>query len=269
MSKLQLGFSPCPNDTFIFDAIVNQKIDTQGLEFEICLADVEELNQKAKRNELDITKLSYHALSKFTNNYNLLSAGSALGNNCGPLLICKNEFPIEELSKKTIAIPGETTTANFLLQFFSKPNKTVVYLFSEIEEAIENNDVDAGVIIHENRFTYKEKGLQLIQDLGDYWEQQTGFPIPLGGIAIKRELPIELRKNINQLIRKSIEFAFANTAQLPEYVVKHAQEMEEEVIRKHINLYVNKYSLNLGAQGKKAVKFMMSQLGNHNLTIIE
>jgi len=258
-SKLTLGFSPCPNDTFIFDALVHHKIDTEGLDFKVFLGDVEELNNKAFNNELDITKISYHAYGYLTNNYVLLNSGSALGKGCGPILVQSSKFKVQSLESCKIAIPGKYTTANFLLSIAhpEAQHKTEL-LFSDIENAVLNGDVDAGLIIHENRFTYQDKGLEKIIDLGEYWEQTTGALIPLGGIIIKRSLPKEIIEKVNRLIRKSIEFAFENPNEPLSYMQKNAQEMSEEVMRKHVELYVNKYSIDLGGEGKNAITQMFN-----------
>lgn len=256
MSKLSLGFSPCPNDTFIFDALVHSKIDTEGLDFEIHIADVEELNQKAMRGELDITKLSYHAFLHTIERYIMLDSGSALGNNCGPLLIknCGSQNPSEH---DLIATPGKFTTANFLLNFaYPRLQNKKEYLFSEIENGIKTNEVKAGVIIHENRFTYAQRGFEKVKDLGEYWERNTGMPIPLGGIAIKRRIDIEIQLIIQKLIRNSIEYAFNHPDSCTEFVCSNAQEMSTEVMKQHIELYVNDFSLSLGKEGKSAVKQM-------------
>lgn len=261
--KLTIGFSPCPNDTFIFDALIHHKIDTEGLDFEVFYDDVETLNQKAFRGELDITKLSYHAFAYAVDKYVLLDAGSALGFGVGPLLICKDDA--EELRERLnngdkevkIAIPGKYTTANFLLglAFPGATNKKEL-VFSDIENAVLDGRVDVGLIIHENRFTYQDKGLHKIIDLGDYWEKRTGCAIPLGGIVANRNLPADVQHKINRVIRKSVEFAFANPKSGLEYIRSHAQEMSEEVMYKHIELYVNQYSVDLGAEGKKAIRLM-------------
>lgn len=257
--KLTIGFSPCPNDTFIFDALVHQKIDTDGLDFEVYLGDVEDLNEKAFKGELDITKISYHAYGYLTNEYVLLDSGSALGKGCGPLLIKNINTNDIDLSMAKIAIPGKYTTANFLLSIAkSDAQNKIEMLFSDIEEAVVSNRVDAGLIIHENRFTYQEKGLEKIIDLGEYWEETTGELIPLGGIIIKRSLPHETIKKVNQLLRKSIEFAFANPTEPIEYMKANAQEMNEEVMQQHVNLYVNKYSIDLGEEGKNAITQMFN-----------
>lgn len=264
--KLSLGFSPCPNDTFIFDALIHGKIDTEGLEFEPFYDDVETLNHKAFRGEPDITKLSYHAFAYAVNQYALLDAGSALGFGVGPLLICKGN-PEEffsnlksNISNLKIGIPGKYTTANFLLglAFPQATNKQEI-VFSEIEDAVLSGRIDVGLIIHENRFTYQDKGLHKIIDLGDYWEKQTGCAIPLGGIVVNRKLPMDVQLKVNRLIRKSVEFAFANPKSGLDYIRSHAQEMSEEVMYKHIDLYVNQYSVNLGNEGRRAIQLMFDK----------
>ncbi|TVM00139.1 MAG: 1,4-dihydroxy-6-naphthoate synthase [Candidatus Brocadia sp. WS118] len=257
--KLTLGISPCPNDTFIFDAMVNKKIDTEGLSFELAINDVEKLNMLALRHTLDITKLSYYAYAHVTNQYVLLDAGSALGKNCGPLLISKPENEKRDVANLVIAIPGKYTTANFLLSMaFPLVTNKVEMLFSEIENAIIHNKVDAGVIIHENRFTYQGKGLVKIMDLGAYWETQTGLPIPLGGIAIKRNLPAEISRKVNRMVKKSVEYALAHPAASIEFVRCYAQEMNESIRNQHIQLYVNNYSIDLGQIGREAVKTLFA-----------
>lgn len=265
--KLTLSYSPCPNDCFIFDALVHHKIDTEGLEFEVQLGDVETLNRQALEGGPDITKLSFHAYAYALNNYILLRAGSALGFNCGPLLIRNKNSSVEQKdpSQWRIAIPGKLTTANFLLSlaYPTIKNKTEL-VFSEIEEALLQNKFDAGLIIHESRFTYQEKGLEKIRDLGEFWDSLIHAPIPLGGIVIKRGLPEEVKQKVNRLIRKSVEFAFANPEEPMPYVRAHAQEMSETVMKQHIELYVNSFSVDLGEKGTQAVKLMFdkaSELG--------
>jgi 1,4-dihydroxy-6-naphthoate synthase len=261
--KLTLGFSPCPNDTFIFDALIHHKIDTEGLDFEVSYDDVETLNQKAMRGQLDITKLSYHAFAYVANQYVLLDAGSALGFGVGPMLICKGDPEVlrEQLTTQntslTIGIPGKYTTANFLLSlaFPNAINKQEL-VFSDIENALLEERIDVGLIIHENRFTYQDKGLKKIMDLGDYWEKQTGLAIPLGGIVANRNLPEDVQHKVNRVLRRSVEFAFANPKSGLEFIRSHAQEMSEEVMYKHIDLYVNQYSLDLGEEGKKAIQLL-------------
>jgi 1,4-dihydroxy-6-naphthoate synthase len=267
--KITLGFSPCPNDTFIFDALIHHKIDTEGLEFEVFYEDVETLNQKAFRGDLDITKLSYHAFAYVADKYVLLDSGSALGFGVGPLLISKFECSISDLEKNIfrnpnseirnplIGIPGKYTTANFLLGLaFPEATNKHELVFSDIQDALLEERVDIGLIIHENRFTYQDKGLKKIIDLGDYWEKQTGCAIPLGGIVANRNLPVDIQHKINRVLRRSVEFAFANPKSGLEFIRSHAQEMSEEVMYKHIELYVNQYSVDLGIEGRKAIKLL-------------
>lgn len=270
--KLSLGFSPCPNDTFIFDALIHHKIDTEGLEFEVFYDDVETLNQKAFRGELDITKLSYHAFAYVVDKYVLLDAGSALGFGVGPLLICKDDPDVlrskltTDHSPLTIGIPGKYTTANFLLGLaFPNATQKQELVFSEIEDAVLTGKIDIGLIIHENRFTYQDKGLKKIVDLGDYWEKQTGCAIPLGGIVAKRKLPLDVQHKINRVLKKSVEFAFANPKSGLEFIRSHAQEMSEEVMYKHIDLYVNKYSVDLGEEGRRAINLLFDTAREKNI----
>ncbi len=256
---LTLGFSPCPNDTFIFDAMLHHKIDTEGLDFQVVMEDVEALNQRAFRGELDITKLSYHAFAYCLSDYALLHSGSALGNNCGPLLIQRPDAPkLDENS--IIAIPGKYTTANFLLSlaYPTLTNKKEL-LFSEIENAILEKKVAAGLIIHENRFTYQARGLEKIIDCGEFWETLTGLPIPLGGIVIKRNTDPALQQKVNRVLRRSVEFALANPQQTLDFVRPHAQEMNETVMLQHIQLYVNDYTVDLGEKGRQAVQYLFDK----------
>ncbi len=257
--KLSLGFSPCPNDTYIFDAMIHQKIDTEGLEFEVILADVEELNQMAFKGDLAITKLSYHAYAYLREQYVLLNSGSALGNNCGPLLIAKKQLDLSNPDLK-IAIPGKYTTANFLLSLaYPHLQHKEAVLFSAIEQVVLEEKVDAGLIIHENRFTYQEKGLVKLMDLGEYWESTTQQAIPLGGIVIQRDLPLELQQKVDRVLQRSVQFAFDYPKSSSAYVHQHAQEMEEAVLYQHINLYVNEYTLNLGEKGRLAVQTLFQK----------
>jgi len=254
--KLSLGFSPCPNDTFIFDALVNKKIDTEGFEFQVVLEDVETLNQWALQATLDITKLSFPAFFQSIDQYLLLNSGSALGKGVGPLLISKSEVKDQEqkMENLIIGLPGLHTTANLLFSF-AYPNalKKKFMIFSSIEEAVLRGKIDLGVIIHENRFTYQQKGLYKIRDLGEYWEQQMNAPIPLGAIAIKRKLGAAAGK-VNSLIKQSLDFAYSNYPVIADYVKQHSQEMSEDVMRQHIDLYVNNYSLDLGIEGRLAIE---------------
>jgi len=259
---LSLGFSPCPNDCFMFDAIVNRRIDLEGLEFSVRLADVEALNRAAFAGTADVTKLSYHAYAHCTGSYVLLDAGSALGRNCGPLLISKRPISQADVAAGTvrIAIPGMYTTANFLLGLaFPEARDKTELVFSAIEGAVLEGEYDAGLIIHENRFTYQAKGLKKIVDLGEFWEAETGAPIPLGGIVVRRSLPDDVKRAVNRVLRRSVEYAFAHrTASLP-FVREHAQEMSEDVMYRHIDLYVNDYSVDLGTHGKRAVETLFDK----------
>jgi 1,4-dihydroxy-6-naphthoate synthase len=257
--KLTLGFSPCPNDCFIFDALVHGKIDTQDLSFDVIMEDVEALNRRAFNGELDITKLSYHSLFHLVDRYALLNSGSALGFGCGPLLVCKNDFDFEKKDPKDliVAIPGQFTTANFLLSlaFPEIINKNEL-LFSEIESAVVSGKFDAGLLIHESRFTYEGKGLKKIVDLGDYWEKMISAPIPLGGIVMRRNFDKDLINKVDNLIKKSVDYAFQNRDSSMNFVRNHSQEMDESVMKRHIELYVNDYSKNLGELGWNAVNLM-------------
>ncbi len=285
---LSLGFSPCPNDTFIFDALIHGKIDTEGLSFEVCYEDVETLNQKAFKGELDITKLSFHAFAYVLEQYALLHAGSALGFGVGPLLISKlpvfgYQLPVTSYqqpatdNKKQIAdnrqpttekigIPGKYTTANFLLSLaFPEAQNKQEIIFSGIESALLNDEIDLGLIIHENRFTYAQKGLHKVIDLGEWWEQETGAAIPLGGIVIRRSLPEDVQQKVNRVLRSSVEYAFANPESCMDFVRAHAQEMDEAVMKQHIQLYVNQYSIDLGEEGRKAIEILFAKAHENQL----
>lgn len=258
--NFSLGFSPCPNDCFIFDALVHKKIDTQGIDFTIVMEDVEALNNRAFKQELDITKLSYHAFIFLTHHYALLNSGSALGFNCGPLLVKDSKLKIQDINAASIAIPGKYTTANFLLSLaFPNAKNKKELLFSDIEGAVLSHKVDAGLLIHENRFTYEQKGLEKIIDLGEFWDSLIHAPIPLGGIVVKRSLDVNLQKTIDNLIKQSVEFAFANPESCMGFVKQHAQEMSEEVMKKHIALYVNDFSVDLGNVGKNAIQLLIDK----------
>ncbi|WP_257658676.1 menaquinone biosynthesis family protein [Parapedobacter lycopersici] len=265
--KLTLGFSPCPNDTFIFDALIHHKIDTEGLEFDVLYEDVETLNQKAFNNELAVTKLSYHAYAYAVEHYTLLDAGSALGFGVGPLLICKNPETATRLSDQatagqplTVGIPGRFTTANFLLGLaYPQLDDKREMLFSDIEQALLDDAIAFGLIIHENRFTYQKKGLHKVIDLGDFWEKKTGGPIPLGGIVAQRQLPEEVKRRLNRVLRKSVEYALAHPKSGIDFIRSHAQEMDEAVMYQHIDLYVNRYSVSLGTEGRSAIQRLFDE----------
>ncbi len=266
--KLSLGFSPCPNDTFMFDALVNNKFDKGDLSFEVAIHDVEELNGMCLNKALDVSKISYHAYTKVHADYQLLQSGSALGRGVGPLLISKRKIESTEIPNIKIAVPGKNTTAAFLLESAYGKNLEVEHvLFSEIESMVLDGTVDAGVIIHENRFTYKDRGLRLIADLGQYWEEKTGLPIPLGGIVVRRNLPELIKSMMNLYMRKSVEFAFKEPENAHAYVLQYAQELQEEIVEKHIETYVNSYSIHIGKEGKLAVNRMFLELGVLNAYI--
>jgi 1,4-dihydroxy-6-naphthoate synthase len=257
---IRIGFSPCPNDTFIFDALLHGKTDTEGLSFEPVIADVEELNRMAFSGELHLTKISTHALLMLTGSYMVLNSGSALGHGCGPLLIASEDIPEEDIPNKKIAIPGKYTTANLLfsLAFPGATGKTE-RLFSQIIQDVECGKFDCGLIIHESRFTYAGRGLLCLLDLGAYWESKTGLPIPLGCIAVQRSLPADLRQSLNRIMRRSTEYALANPRSSEQFVKLHAQELEDNVIRAHIELYVNHFTVELGEAGKQAFLAMHAE----------
>jgi 1,4-dihydroxy-6-naphthoate synthase len=253
--KFTIGFSPCPNDTFIFDAMIHGKIDTKGIEFNFVLEDVETLNKWAAEGKLDITKLSYNTFLHTMHQYALLHSGSALGKGVGPLLIAKrDDIQPEEIDNLRIAIPGIHTTANLLLSlaYPNATNKTPL-VFNEIENAVLDGTFDAGLIIHENRFTYAQRGLTKLIDLGDWWEQTTQAAIPLGGIVIKRSIDTAIAATIDQIIKESVLYSWAHYPVLAPFVKEHAQEMDESVMRQHIELYVNEYTTDLGPIGTKAI----------------
>ena len=257
--KLTLGYSPCPNDTFIFDALVNHKINTEGFEFDVVLDDVQTLNEWALEGRLNISKISYGLLPLVLDKYLVLNSGGALGKGVGPVLITNYGLRMmNEVNSMRIAIPGINTTAHMLFSLAYPEAKNKHFMvFHQIEEAVLSGKVEAGVIIHENRFTYQNKGLVKIRDLGEYWEETIKSPIPLGGIVIRRSIDLVIQQKIDHLIKKSLEYAFEHYPELTTYVRQHSQEMDETVMRKHIDLYVNNYSLNLGEDGKKAVRKLL------------
>ncbi len=260
--KLTLGFSSCPNDTFIFDAMVHGRIDTEGLEFDYFLADVEELNRKALASEIDITKMSYHAYAYVAQNYMILDSGSALGHRNGPLLISKRLINPSELPDATIAIPGKYTTANLLFSIaWPDALKKTEYLFSDIENALLKDEVDAGIIIHETRFTYQKRGLLKIEDMGEYWEKLTGLPIPLGTIVIKRNVQEDIALKVNRILRRSLEYAYKDSFASYDFVSGNAKEMDSTVMNNHIKLFVNEFTLNLGIKGREAINALFRIAG--------
>lgn len=256
--KLACAISPCPNDTFIFAALANQWIDTQGIDFEFIYEDIETLNRLAMNGEIPLVKVSYHAYLYIHDQYLLLKSGSALGEKCGPLLIAKSVLSKDELAGRSLILPGKMTTAHFLCNFYLEniDVKKTFMPFNEIEDALISGQYEMGVIIHENRFTYQKKGLKKIADLGEYWEQSTHYPIPLGGIALNRSFKKHYEK-INRLVVKSIQYAYLNREKVMDFVASYAQEMDPEVMHQHISLYVNSYSKDLGKKGIKAVNYML------------
>jgi 1,4-dihydroxy-6-naphthoate synthase len=263
MSNLSLGYSPCPNDTFIFYALIHNKIDTEGIDIKERLFDVERLNTLALRGEFDITKVSYGAYPFISKDYCLIRSGGAMGRGCGPLLVAREKIPVSALRGKTIAIPGELTTAFMLLRLYDPilGKNFKAMRFDKIMPAVRDKEVEAGLIIHEGRFTYQDYGLKEIVDLGKWWEDEKKLPIPLGAIAVKRALGRELIKKIESLIRKSVLYSMENPKEPIDYIKLHAQELSEDVIYRHINLYVNNYSVDISDEGIRAVETLLKCSG--------
>ncbi len=258
---LSLGYSPCPNDTFIFYALVHGKIDCQGLRFKEVLLDVETLNQKARDAELDITKVSYHAYGYLRDRYSLLRSGGAMGRGCGPLVVSREQTDTDRLRGKKVAIPGKLTTAYLLLRLYDPAlaANAVEMPFDRIMSAVQDGSVDAGLIIHESRFTFPSYGLSRIMDLGEWWEEETGLPIPLGCIIARKALGRDLALRIDCLVRKSVEYAFTHREETKGYIKAHSQEMGDDVIERHIGLYVNQFSLDPGEEGLRAIDELMKR----------
>lgn len=260
--KLKLNFSTCPNDTFMFGAMVSNKINTKGYCFDLHLADIEDLNKLVEAGYPDITKLSYGAFPYVADKYQLLDSGSALGKGVGPLVVSKRKIYPDEIPFTKVALPGVRTTAHLLFNLaFPNTNQKKFYLFSEIMDVVMSNEADVGVIIHESRFTFEQKGLLKVLDLGDYWEKKSGMPTPLGGIVVRRDLPEYVKVDLNGMLRESIEYAFEKPQEVMPYVKQYAQEMDEEVMLRHIDLYVNRYSLSLGQNGRNAVMELLKASG--------
>lgn len=255
---LSLGYSPCPNDTFIFFAMSQGLVNTGSIRFNIHLADVEELNRKARKRELDITKVSIGVLPDVMDDYLLLRAGGAMGRGCGPLVVARVSVGRDKLLNSTIAIPGKLTTAFLLFQLYGEHRGAIVEMpFDQIMPAVASGKVDAGLIIHEGRFTYPSMGLKLIVDLGEWWEKRTGMPIPLGGIVVRRSLGSALASKVEEQIRQSIAYAQTHVAEAWPYIRSLAQEMEPDVIRQHIEMFVNDFSLDLGNEGEEAIRVLL------------
>lgn len=257
---LSLGYSPCPNDTFIFHALVHALVPTPGFAVQERLEDVESLNRLALDGILDLTKVSYHAFGHLRDRYALLRSGGALGRGCGPLVVAAQPTSMAELRGRPIAIPGELTTANLLLQLYDEGYADVVPIpFDRIMPALHAGTAAAGVIIHESRFTYRQQGFFEVQDLGAWWEKETGLPIPLGGILARRDLGAAAITSIDRAIRASLEYAFARPEAARSYIREHAQELDDAVTAAHIGLYVNNFSLDLGAEGIRAVETLLAR----------
>lgn len=258
--KLIIAFSSCPNDTFMFDALINDRLANRDLEFDSHIADIEELNHLAGQGIPDISKISYAAFPEISDEYRFLTAGSALGYKNGPLVVSRQKIYPDELQDVKIAVPGFKTTANFLLTIlFPGVNDKKEYLFSDIEEAVLSNEVDAGLIIHESRFTYEKKGLKKVADLGERWEIKYNSPVPLGGIVIRRSLSPGIKKKVENMVRQSVEFAFRYPEASREFVKSHALELSDKVIQQHIDLYVNEFSVDIGKKGQEAVQLLFNK----------
>ena len=257
---MKIAISPCPNDTFMFWAMLHGQVDTFGLTFSVEMRDIEQLNLAATEQEFDMVKISYAHYPKVSQEYQLLTAGSALGFGNGPLLISRRKVYPDEIPYLRIAIPGVDTTANMLLTMaYPTATQKREYLFSDIEEVVLSDEADAGLLIHETRFTYEQKGLHKIMDLGEYWEKGTGLPLPLGAIAVRRDLPEDTKCKLNTALRESVRYALQHPREPDEFVVRHAQAMELDVCRRHIALYVNEFSVDLGEKGKQAVHTLLAR----------
>lgn len=264
--KLKIAFSSCPNDTFMFYALIHNKINTGNYIFDFKLSDIEKLNDLASENQYDVIKVSTHAFSGLTGRYKILNSGSAVGYENGPVLISRKKVYPDEIRHLKIAIPGKQTTANLLLSiaYPDATNKTE-YLFSEIEEAVLSGETDAGLIIHETRFTYESKGLKKIIDLGDFWQKKTGLPVPLGCIIIRNDIGEHIKQEFDHMLEESIRYAIHNPSSAYDFVKKYAQEIDDEVIYKHIQLYVNDFSINLGEKGKMSIKKLYELAAENNI----
>lgn len=263
--KLKLAYSTCPNDTFMFHALVHKLIDSGEYSFEVNLSDIEELNEQASQQINDISKISFNAYGQLTNSYQILNSGAALGFGNGPLIISKHKIYPDELADVKMAIPGFKTTANLLVTIlFPEVKNKKAYLFSDIEEAVLSGEADAGLIIHETRFSYHKKGLLKIADLGEVWEAKINLPLPLGGIAIRRDLNDQVKQDIQKLISDSVKYAMANPKTSADYVKNYARDLNDDVIHQHIDLYVNDYSINFKSNGKSAIEFLVKKAAEIN-----
>ncbi len=266
MSELTLAYSTCPNDTFIFHALVHGLVGDEHLCFDVALEDVETLNQAARQGRFALSKLSYAAIGHLQERYALLRSGGALGRGCGPLIVARPGTTLDGMAAATVAVPGVWTTARLLLGLYLDRDSAVEpMVFDQIMPAVRDGRYDYGLIIHEGRFTYGEYGLVSLLDLGEWWEGETSLPIPLGGIAARRDLAPGLMHRVEELIRASVEFAFAHPERSMDYIRRHAQEMDDRVIRQHIDLYVNTFSIDLGDEGREAVDELFSRSRRRNL----
>lgn len=260
MTPLTLGFSPCPNDTYIFHALIHGLVDAGGLRFRERLEDVETLNRLVLDGALELSKISYHLLGFVRDDYVLLRSGGALGRGCGPLVVARDDRPMESLRRGRVAVPGRHTTACLLLRLFDPTLEHLVFMpFHEIMGAVARGEVDAGVIIHESRFTFADLGLVRLLDLGEWWERTTGHPIPLGGIVARRSIGRETAATVERALRASIEYAQEHPDVSLPYIRSHSQEMSDEVCASHIGLYVNRFSVDLGAEGEEAVHTLLDR----------
>ncbi len=259
MIKLKLGYSPCPNDTFIFAALAGKRVGA-SIDFEPVVADVETLNQLALEARLEVTKLSFMALGHVRKSYALLYSGGALGRGCGPLVVARPGVTLDAPGDGLVAAPGNLTTARLLLGLFhGRPLRFKQMVFSEIMPAVSKGEADFGLVIHEGRFTFSGYGLEALLDLGAWWEQETGLPIPLGGIAIRRDLGSDTARRVDEAIRESLRMAGDFSDETMAYILAHAQEMDPEIVKQHIALYVNSYSRHLGEDGQQAVTMLLSK----------
>ena len=269
MSRIRLGISPCPNDTFAFFHLLEKRHDLP-FELDLVIADVEELNRSVIAGELDISKVSFHLFGHVVDRYRLLRSGSALGRGCGPLVLTRGESLLEDAAHGTTALPGRYTTAAMLFRMFMadrgfRDMKTVQMNFAEIPDSVAAGRVDAGVVIHETRFTYIQKGLHCLQDLGQWWEETTGMPIPLGGIIAKRSLDPDMAESFDSALKQSIEYARANPDETLAFCARYAQEMAPDVMKRHIDLYVNRFTLDIGEEGEAAIRFMLDYGVSHGM----
>ena len=253
MEKLSLHISPCPNDTFAFDGIINRRLD-HDFDLAVEYKDIEELNEGVLKGIPDISKISYSVYPKIAEEYLLLDSGSALGRGNGQLLVRRKG---ESGKIRTVATPGLNTTANALLMRYFPDVEVVPMLFSTIAEAVERGETDAGALIHEGRFVYQRRNLELVADLGKLWEAETALPLPLGAIVIRRSIATTICKQFETLLSDSVRYAFDNPMTSREFVKQHAQELEDSVIDSHINLFVNQYTISLGKEGREAVKRLL------------